>query len=143
MINLQLLLNEAIYSSTPLANIHISTEWQLGITATGTRNRRNDGNRRKDALDNNFRRVAIKRFVIDGCNTHENKFLIWCLDEVKYSLQWTDSTGPVYELPDSLKPEVFPWLAMHVWYDKQIMNHPERLLEIMELYYENNDNESQ
>ena len=31
---------------------------------------------------------------------------------------------------------------MHIWYDKQIMNHPERLQKIMELYYENNDNES-
>ena len=141
---LQLLLNEAIYSSKPLGHINISTEWQLGITATGTRNSRNLG-RKKDALDNNFRRVAIKRFVIDGCqneNKKENKFLIWCLDEVKNSLQWVDSTGPVYELPDSLKPEVFPWLAMHIWYDKQIMNHPERLQKIMELYYENNDNES-
>lgn len=136
---LQLLLNEAIYSSKPLGHINISTEWKLGITATGTRNRRNDG-RKKDALDNNFRRVAIKRFVIDGCqneNKKENKFLIWCLDEVKNSLQWVDSTGPIYELPDSLKPEVFPWLAMHIWYDKQIMNHPERLQKIMELYYEN------
>ena len=51
---LQLLLNEAIYSSKPLGHIKISTEWQLGITATGTRNDRNLG-RKKDALDNNGR----------------------------------------------------------------------------------------
>ena len=181
---LQLLLDEAIYSSKSLGLINVSTEWQIGITSTGTRNRRNANRLRmdfklmlstrgfqidafmrylrvgstplyiffccinlnsklRDSLDNNFRRVAIKRFVIDSSHAQkENKFLIWCLDEVKHSLLWVESMGPVYELPDSLKPEVFPWLAMHIWYDKHIMNHPERLQQIMELYYESDDNQS-
>ena len=36
------------------------------------------------------------------------------------SLQWVESTGPVYVLPESLRPEVFPWLAIHIWYYKKI-----------------------
>ena len=61
---------------------------------------------------------------------------------MKHSLQWVESVGPVYELPDSLKPEVFPWLAMHIWYDKHIMNHPDRLHKIMDLCYENEDSQA-
>ena len=57
---------------------------------------------------------------------------------MKHSLQWVESVGPVYELPDSLKPEVFPWLAMHIWYDKHVMNHPDRIHKIMDLYYDDN-----
>ena len=65
---------------------------------------------------NNFSYKCIQK----GMEQHGKKFLIWCLDEVNHSLDWKTHTGPIYRLPRILQNDIFPWLAHHLWYDKDI-----------------------
>ena len=36
---------------------------------------------------------------------------------------YKNTLGPVYQLPEELSPDVFPWLAKHIWFDSHIVKH--------------------
>lgn len=122
---LRSLISSVIYdtgeSRIELKEVEITSEWQFGLCCVGSGRKFNE----KSRLDAIYYRVAIKKWVkFDKMNEEtdeevlgdKRKYLVWCLDELKSNIHWMPSVGMVYELPDMLKPNVWPWQAFHVWY---------------------------